>query len=81
MVMVAGDSSFLGWCSHSFSVVSWCSNHCVSHPSNKEEKVAVKLRINVFGLYQSDRVIENAYELIDSMCKIVGFAKLEPEDE
>jgi hypothetical protein len=24
-------------------------------------------------VYQSDRVIENAYQLIDDICKIVGF--------
>jgi hypothetical protein len=32
------------------------------------------------SVYQSDRVIENAYELIDRICKIVGFYK-DPEDE
>jgi hypothetical protein len=25
------------------------------------------------AVYQSDRVIENAYELIDGICKIVGY--------
>jgi len=31
-------------------------------------------------VWQSDRVIENAYELIDKMCKLVGFFK-DPDDE
>lgn len=30
-------------------------------------------------VYQSDRVIENAYELIDNICDIVGYVKDEDE--
>ncbi len=29
-------------------------------------------------VYQSDRVIENAYEFIDSLCEVVGYYQ-EPE--
>lgn len=32
-------------------------------------------------VYQSDRVIENAYELIEKLCKVVGYYQLPPEDE
>ena len=32
-------------------------------------------------VYQSDRVIENAYQLIEKICNIVGYETLEDEDE
>lgn len=32
-------------------------------------------------VYQTDRVIENAYEFIDSICQIVGFVPLEQEED
>lgn len=30
-------------------------------------------------IYQSDRVIENAYEFIEHICNIVGYVELEDE--
>jgi hypothetical protein len=38
---------------------------------------------NIWGgevIYQSDYVIENAYSLIEDICNIVGYAKLEEEE-
>ena len=38
---------------------------------------------NIWGdetIYQTDHVIENAYELIEDICNIVGYAKLEDEE-
>ncbi len=32
-------------------------------------------------IYQSDRVIENAYSFIDDICGVVGFADLDEEDD
>jgi hypothetical protein len=32
-------------------------------------------------IFQSDRVIENAYEFIQEICDIVGYAKYEDEDQ
>ena len=32
-------------------------------------------------VYQTDRVIENAYEFIEGVCKIAGYAKSDDEDE
>jgi len=32
-------------------------------------------------IYQSDHVIENAYEFIQDVCDIVGYAKYDEEDE
>lgn len=32
-------------------------------------------------IYQSDRVIENAYEFIEDICDIVGYIKYEGDDE
>lgn len=32
-------------------------------------------------IYQSDRVIENAYELIKDICDIVGYVKYEEEED
>ena len=32
-------------------------------------------------VYQSDRVIENAYEFIDKICSLVGYAKEEEEED
>jgi len=32
-------------------------------------------------VYQSDRVILNAYEFIEGICEIVGYAESEDEDE
>lgn len=32
-------------------------------------------------IYQSDHVIENAYEFIQNVCDIVGYAKYEEEDD
>ncbi len=32
-------------------------------------------------VYQSDRVIENAYEFIEKCCDIVGYMELEDEEE
>jgi hypothetical protein len=31
-------------------------------------------------IYQSDRVIEHAYELIENICNVVGYADLGEED-
>ena len=31
-------------------------------------------------IYQSDRVIEDAYEFIEHICNIVGYAELEDEE-
>lgn len=28
-------------------------------------------------IYQSDRVIENAYEFIEQVCKVVGYVEME----
>lgn len=33
------------------------------------------------NVYQSDRVIENAYQFIDDICKIVGFEEYIEEEE
>lgn len=38
---------------------------------------------NIWGVecvYQTDRVIENAYSLIAQLCDIVGYKELEDED-
>lgn len=32
-------------------------------------------------VYQSDRVIENAYELIANICEIIGYVDLPDEEE
>lgn len=41
-----------------------------------------KQRIHcVETIYQSDRVIENAYEFIEYICDIVGYVKYEEEEE
>ena len=32
-------------------------------------------------VYQSDRVIENAYVFIEQLCDVVGYKELEEEDE
>jgi hypothetical protein len=32
-------------------------------------------------VYQSDRVIENAYEFIHKLCDVVGYKELEEEDD
>lgn len=32
-------------------------------------------------VYQSDRVIENAYEFIAQLCDIVGYKQLDDEDD
>jgi hypothetical protein len=32
-------------------------------------------------VYQSDRVIENAYEFIHKLCDVVGYKELEDEDD
>jgi hypothetical protein len=32
-------------------------------------------------VYQSNRVIENAYEFIEKVCNIVGYCKCEDEDD
>lgn len=32
-------------------------------------------------VYQTDHVIQNAYEFIEEVCNIVGYASLEDEDE
>jgi hypothetical protein len=32
-------------------------------------------------IYQSDRVIENAYEFMRKLCDVVGYKELEDEDE
>lgn len=33
------------------------------------------------SVYQTDRVIENAYEFIEQVCDIVGYVDLEEEDD
>lgn len=33
------------------------------------------------AIYQTDRVIENAYEFIDRICQIVGFKEIDEEDD
>lgn len=32
-------------------------------------------------IYQSDRVIENAYEFIDNVCGVVGFEREEDDED
>lgn len=32
-------------------------------------------------IYQSDRIIENAYEFIEDICNIVGYVKDEDDEE
>ena len=32
-------------------------------------------------IYQSDRIIENAYEFIEQICDVVGYVELEDDDE
>jgi hypothetical protein len=39
---------------------------------------------NIWGdecVYQSDRVIENAYVFIEQLCDVVGYKELEDEDD
>jgi len=48
-----------------YTVTAWIKEHDVNCPEN---------------IYQSDNVIANAYTLIEDICNIVGYAKVE-EDE